>query len=412
MLPEDAQMPPMPGDPEPKIIQVPLGPDDNVDPANASLGGKFDALNQAMAANPPQKSVSVDPRNSANQAATPAAGGAAPLSDDERKMHIAEEADRKARLTAAIEMGMRQFVSGVTQTPLVTQNVGAGPSAVTAAMESAKSRRQALVDALERKRRGEIDESTIKLHESEIRKNDRIPETKPLSSLQEAQTQHVKALTEDTLGRPAREAEKSRRLAQAIEAKRAATAKAEAGEAASSVIPFNRTDLGSYERVPGTKNNTTVDKEARDTVSRYGKAVGGIDDLQGAIKAYVAHPGLGTRNAMMAKVSGVAAAVTGAHGGGAMADSEFERQAKALGADPSSAAGMQAIIESMLGSPDAASAMLSKLSASRESLVKMSDGALTPFNYERKKKAAGPETKAVGGKTYEKRADGKWYPIQ
>lgn len=172
----------------PRIVKVPVYPGDEIDP-NATQGdtpiaGKFDPLGQAMAANPPQKSVSVDPRDPANQAAIPGGASAASPTVDPAEiqalteLHAAQESDRKSRLTAGMELAGRQLVAGITRTE-VPRGIGANPSQVPAAMEAAKTRRQTLADQIARKRQEELDASKIALEKSETDKNNRLPEAKP-----------------------------------------------------------------------------------------------------------------------------------------------------------------------------------------------------------------------------------------
>ncbi len=90
----------------------------------------------------------------------------------------AQEADRKSRLTAGMELAARQLVGGITQTP-VGQGIGAAPSQVPMAMKQADARKKAIADEIARKRQGVMDDSTLRLRESEIAKNMRPPPVKP-----------------------------------------------------------------------------------------------------------------------------------------------------------------------------------------------------------------------------------------
>ncbi len=315
--------------------------------------------------------------------------GATPPQPQDDGLYGAQEADRKSHLTAGMELAGRQLVGALTRTA-VPQGIGAAPSQVPAAMDAAKTRRAAVADALNRKRQGEQDEqsaklagSTMALHESEIEKNRRTPAAKPedplAAPLKVAQTEHLKAETEDLKAKPGREASRAARLAAAVKAKQEAAAKAEGVAVESSKIPAFG---GMFVPRAGTKPDKELAKQASLHAGLYNAAVSGMDDLGGAVRAYVAHPSPDTKRDIDAKVSGVAAAVTAAHGGGAMATDEFDRQKNALGADPTSIAAMQALISEALGSPDGAKSLISKLNSSRSSMIQMARGKLASANYE------------------------------
>ena len=133
----------------PRVVEVPLSPDDA-------------AAEQAAKGAPP--------------VAPPAAAPPAEYTGDDG-LADAQEADRKSRLTAGMELAARQLVGGITRTD-VPQGLGPAPSGVPAAMERAKTRRQQVVDALNRSRQGALDKSTLALQAAETAKALRPPQEK------------------------------------------------------------------------------------------------------------------------------------------------------------------------------------------------------------------------------------------
>lgn len=319
---------------------------------------------------------------------------------DKAELAAADEQDRRARYVSGLALAIRQLNAGLTG-----RSVGEGmplpPSEVDRVQKSQALRRQQVAEALQRQRQARMDDLEGRYKESEITKNLRVPGVKPedpvATKLKEAQTEHVAALTEDLKNKPERDKEKANRLAAALKKKQEAAAKAEGVAMESSKIPAFG---GMFVPREGTKPDKELAKQASLHAGLYNAAVTGMDDLAGAVKAYVAHPSPDTKREIDAKVSGVAAAVTAAHGGGAMADSEFERQKNALGADPTSVAALQSLISEALGSPDGAKSLISKLDSSRSSLIEMAKGRLAPSNYEFRPGPGAAATKQSPGAGY------------
>ena len=111
----------------PRVIEVPLSPEDQLAAAEARA---------AVAAMPP------------------------PEMDDSEEMWAAQEADRKSGLSAGLELASRQLTAGLTQRP-VSQSIGRPPSREHAVMEAGKSRRQQAADVLNRRRQATLDESLL-----------------------------------------------------------------------------------------------------------------------------------------------------------------------------------------------------------------------------------------------------------
>ncbi len=108
---------------------------------------------------------------------------AVPMEDnrDDDELAAAQEADRRSRLGAGMELAGRQFVGAVTRTPL-GQGIGAAPSRVPGAMAAAKSRAERAAEVLRQRRQGEQDErqgrmdaSALDLQASAAEKNRRDP---------------------------------------------------------------------------------------------------------------------------------------------------------------------------------------------------------------------------------------------
>ncbi len=105
----------------------------------------------------------------------PATVPADPHADD---VYNAQEADRKSHLTSEIANGTRELSAGLLHQRAPSE-IAPAASQVPAAIQAAKDRRQAVVDAIARKRQGELDTSKMALEKSETDKNNREkPDTK------------------------------------------------------------------------------------------------------------------------------------------------------------------------------------------------------------------------------------------
>lgn len=317
--------------------------------------------------------------------------------DDESDIEAARAADRESRFNAGMELAGRQLVGALTRTQ-VPQGLGANPSEVPLAMARAKSKREQAAEALRAQRQATMDASTLDLQKSQAERNRRDPADAPMTPYQasvDADRDADREVRKAIEARKAEEAERKRVAAvAAVKAKNADKAKKEGIAAETRKIPAFG---GMFSPLAGTEPNDTVTNRARANAGFYNAAVSGMDGLAKAVSAYAAHPSPATKREVDAQVSGVAAAVTAAHGGGAMADSEFERQKAALGADTMSAAGLQAVIETALGSPDGAAALLSKLKSSRASLVEMAKARLASDGFpEFKGPDAAPQSPGPG----------------
>ncbi len=329
----------------------------------------------------------------------------APLVDhrDEDELYDAQEADRKSRLTAGIELAGRQLVGGITQTP-VGQGIGANPSQVPAAQAAIKSRSERAAEAIRLKRQGvqddrqaQMDASTLDLHASEAEKNRRLPVVGKSTEL----TPYQSAILEDhDLDRDARNKDRARKEAEAkAKSDRArgilADKKKAAGEAAEGLnIPFAG---GMFRPRSGAKVDKQIAKEASDKASLYNSAISGIDDFASALGEYAANPGAETRDAVVAKANGVGGALNTAQGQGAMSEGEKKEMAAALGVNVLSPAGIEAFAQSLTGGDkgEAAKTITRRARAVRASMIKMAEGNLKSKNFDFEPgKSAAPASEA------------------
>ncbi len=90
---------------------------------------------------------------------------------DEDELYDANEADRRSRFTAGMELAGRQLVGAITRTP-VGQSIGAAPSAVPGAQQAIKSRSEKAAEILRRQREGRIDDRNDRaaMSEEELRR--------------------------------------------------------------------------------------------------------------------------------------------------------------------------------------------------------------------------------------------------
>ncbi len=306
---------------------------------------------------------------------------------DEDEMWGAQEADRKSRLTAGLELAGRQLVGGITRTP-VGQGIGVAPSRIPQAQAAAKSRSERAAEILRQKRQATMDDSTLKLQASQTEKNLRPPVVgKPPGEMSEYQRGTLEGREAD---RKLRAGETERKAA-AAKAK-AAKAAADAGLAAEGAnIPFAG---GMFRPRAGTKVEKQIAKEASDKASLYNAAVSGIDDLAIALGEYAKNPGAEARDAVVAKANGVGGALNVAQGQGAMSMDEKLAMAEALGINVFSPAGISAFAQSLTGGDkgQAAATITRRAKSVRSSLVEMAKGALKSknFDYEPAASAAAP----------------------
>ncbi len=301
-----------------------------------------------------------------------------PQVDDGEDLYDAQEADRKSRLAAAMELATRQLVGGITRTP-VGQGIGAAPSQVPAAMEAAKSRRQQVVDALNRKRQGALDESTLALQKSQTERNLRPPPEKgpqiDYTDIKRGELERSNKALEETA--------RHNKVVEGINASRAARAgvKPAAPSMESTQIPFAG---GNFRPKTGAKIEKQIAKEASDKASLFNSAIRGIDNFSASLAEYAKNPSPENRDAVIAKANGVGGALNTAQGQGAMSEGEKKEMAAALGVDVLSSAGITAFTQSLLGNDKAkaASTITRRARAVRDSMIEMAKGNLESKNYD------------------------------
>lgn len=91
-------------------------------------------------------------------------------STDDRALFNAQEADRRAKLRAGIELATRQFAAGVTHQP-IGQMAPQEESQVPLVLSTQAARKKALADEVARQRQSRLDDTEAGLKESERIKN-------------------------------------------------------------------------------------------------------------------------------------------------------------------------------------------------------------------------------------------------
>lgn len=337
----------------------------------------------------------------------------------------AQEADRKSRLTAGMELAARQLVGGITRTD-VPQGIGAAPSKVPAAQEAAKARRQALADALNRQRQGTLDASTIDRNAAAAEKDRRLPADKvaqPTSNRTEEDRLRAEKLKLEREKFEAKQRPKGGMAASGADA----TSNAEAIASYKGAPPSPRQK--DYEAIMGRVRKINPAYDPQKWVARgHAMSNQSTNEAINSAKAVTHHIEL-LKKAIAEEdpgmfdspgVNGLSRKVSNAMGSGKY--TAKEAAARVVGSElaqslkESDMAGREHIQQ--LVNPDQSKEQWAKslpeLERLRDEKLKVYSDTLrdlgtdtpaaeTPDN----PKAA---TKLVGGVTYEKRADGKWYP--
>lgn len=274
---------------------------------------------------------------------------------DDMEMAYARAQDRKAKSREAFERGTRELIAGLTRTQVaptfkqdtdaVARLLGKRKAADSARLAENAQRLQAS--------RFDYERQTGARKEAEAKAKD---ERDFAFRTEESARDNERA---------ERGIDATNRLAQSNFAIRRDEADAKKQDradkaAANEVSLFNETlalapGLGESER-----------SAARTEASKWNAADAATGVLETALQAYVANPSRETAAQVQATLAGASTALNTAFGQGAMAEAEARRMADTLGADLKSPAGVQALVESLMGNPNAGKLLMTKLRTARE----------------------------------------------
>ncbi len=188
-------------------------------------------------------------------------------------------------------------------------------------------------------------------------------------------------------------------------------------EALGETIPFAEGEL----KYTGKGTPREEDrKKAQEIAGGWNAALAGMNNLEGSLKAFATGPSVDTKRDVDSKVRVVSSALNAAIGGGAMSETEAVAMAQALGADVTSASGIQAAFEHLVGNDaNAARALLTRLGSVRQSALVTARGKLKSYRYEMAGGGDTPpkadpdtppipeESRTINGVKYRKKG-GKW----
>ncbi len=311
---------------------------------------------------------------------------------DDAELAAAQDADRRSRNAGRMELAAKQFVSGVTQTPVAGMSAPA-PSRVPQAMAQAKSRREQAADALRRQREGRLDEEA-KTHREMTR-------TEKAAALLRAQQQRAEdqRIAEDHFGRTEKRAKASSDAQLAL-----ANANLEVRKANRVEDQGDKEDKQVAELAKASGADVAMGHKALDEVDAAIAAGGGEAPGTGRLKSRAPDFMLSDDgNKVRQNANDALAIMLSARSGATVSTEELERNKGIYGVN---------------GSPEQFADGMKRLRRDFESTLKAKQAGYGPEVKEKFVKRGGtlaganaPATKTVGGKTYEKRADGKWYVV-
>lgn len=286
-----------------------------------------------------------------------------------------EELDRQEHNRRVIEAAGRQFVAGVTRTPVQPIMAQEGQHVARAKKSAAEARLLALRELeagneAARFKAGQ-DERTYQ-HGRDVK---------------EDEFKASKAKTDEELRRAAiaasnANAAATRSIAQAhlgLAAEAAGQKREEkAAKKAALDMPFRGGILRGGEGVDETGIN-----KVRESSGKFNAALGSMDDLESSLSRFVSAPSLEAKNDVESRLQTTATALNAALGQGAMSEAERANIAKALGTDLLSPTGLATVLQTLSGeSPDqAGKLLLSRLRAARDVTEKAALKSFEPYRY-------------------------------
>jgi hypothetical protein len=316
--------------------------------------------------------------------------------DEEAELQSAQASDAAARRRMAMERGTRELVAAITRQDAPTELVNQPGHAVDDARKAAAGRRADLAAWLERKRQGTMDDSLLKLRDSEIARNRNAPAEKAKAEAESARRFDI-----------------SHQDAQANAAATRALAGASLGLRKQEIEKRDEDSLNDDVQKLGKE----LPGDVADFNSKYEQIKGAIGRHPGDI------PGVGKWDANKPDFSASDDDLTVKKAAGQMLAS-YQKLITGVGASDAERANL-AKISLDLESEKGFAAGLESLKQAYEAKVKDVRSRFRPevvAKLEQGQRREGvtppaaaptqaPTTKTVGKVTYEKRKDGKWYPV-
>lgn len=268
--------------------------------------------------------------------------------DDE--LDAAKELDAESMRSRLFETATRQLIGGLTRTPTVA-TIGQDTTQTKDLLAQRAARRAESLRVMEADSQGkrweyDKEQGAKKWERDEERRKQDLDERGMDNARAErgivSRDENTDAMRGIAFGRYG--LDKAEKEAKAVDRDE----KIQAG-----TIPFAGGTLTTARGLSDTERNA-----ARTKASSWNAALGGMDDLEASLASYVSAPSREAKAVVDAKMSTVAAALNSALGQGAMANDEYRRISSTLGADLSSATGIEAALRSLAGEDPAAAGKL------------------------------------------------------